>query len=471
MSTEKNNFMNSEKKEEKFNYRKKDNYEMDSPEKNPNLLNNDNFNENITGNINENQNKNKFEMLNVNEINKKKEEKNKNNEEIIIFPKNNENEIDGNKNRISNLKDYELPLEDKIQIENQVNENDNESEQIEDIKDILNNFGKEKYQKKYLIYKNKKKNSILKSTSVPNSKNNSILNKIKHDIALINFEQEINKICQNHKHDLYLKGEKLNINVFNNKKQINSNKSKNNILRIENIRKKLFPVRGMSINVDPLTKSINYHKKKDNNIIYINNLKQDNNNYYNSSNNFYNKKKKENIFDSFSNEMNNIKEIINITNYNYNQIYNNFYDTFGNKRIGIAHNEKKMMSPVITRRNIHYNRIESNFKTDESKNGTSNHNSNINLFFYNVFKNSVKNYPNLYLLSNKVNKMKYDDLNFNENNIKTVKCKDNEKIEKIKEDEEPKISILEKINLQKKIFQKEIDDNKKNYLNKFSNPT
>ena len=124
------------------------------------------------------------------------------------------------------------------------------------------------------------------------------------------------------------------------------------------------------------------------------------------------------------------------------------------------------MSPVITRRTIHYNRIESNFKTDESKNGTSNHNSNTNLFFYNVFKNSVKNYPNLYLLSNKVNKMKYDDLNFNENNIKTVKCKDNEKIEKIKEDEEPKISILEKINLQKKIFQKEIDDNKKNYLNK-----
>ena len=462
-SNKDNNIMDSEKKEEKFTYRKKDNYEIDTPEKNLHLINNDNEIDNDKiEKENENEKLNNFESLKINEPNKKKEPKNKNNEDFIIFPKNNENENDDNKIRISNLKDNELPLEDKIQIENQVdNDNDNESEQIEDIKSILNNFGKEKYKNKFLIYKNKNKSGILKSTSVPNSQNNSILNKIKHDIALINFEQEINKICGNYNHDLFIKGEKLNINVISNRTKMNNNKSNYNIMRIENIKKKLFS--GQGANVDPMTKSLNNHRRNDNNL-YFNNIKQVNN-FYDSSNNFYNNKKKQKIGDDVFNEMGNVKEI-KINNYNYNQIYNNFYDTFRNKRIGVVVNEKKIITPAVTRRNIFY--YGNHFTTDESNNLTShkNKNNNANLFFYNVFQNSVKKYPNLHLLRNKVNKMKYDDLNYNQNNIKSLKYKDNETIEKTKENEEPKLSILDKINLQKDIFQKEIDNYKKNYLNK-----
>ena len=431
-----NNLIDSEKKEELFTYKKKDNYDADTPEKNINFINDDIINKN----------ENKFQIISINQTNKKKEEKIKNNEEFIVFPKNNEE--DDNKIRISNLKDIELPLEDKLQIEKQVdNDNDNESEQIEVLENILNNFGKEKYQNKFFIYKNKKKN-ILKSTSVPKSKNNTLLNKIKHDIALINFEQEINKICNNHNHDLVLKGEKININVINNK--INNNKSKNNILRIESIRKKLFP--GMSISIDPLGKSLNDHRRNDNRI-FINNNNQENN-YYNSCNNFYNNnnKKKQRIYKSLFNDNNNGKQI-KINNYNFNNIYNNFFDTFRYRRINVD-NENKIILPVNTKRK---NNSNSHFKTDESKNSSNN---DSNLFFYNVFKNSVKKYPNLYLLKNKVNKMKNDDYNQQKllNNI--YKIDEKKEIEKKKED--PKISILDKINMQKDIFQKEIDKYKKN---------
>ena len=428
-----NNLIDSEKKEELITYKKKDNYDVDTPEKNINFINNDIINKN----------ENKFETISINQTNKKKEEKIKNNEEFIVFPKNNEE--DDNKIRISNLRDIELPSEDKLQIENQVdNDNDNESEQMEVLEKILNNFGKEKYQNKFFIYKNKKKN-ILKSTSVPNSKNNTILNKIKHNIALINFEQEINKIYNNHNHDLILKGEKININVIN-KKINNNNKSKNNILRIENIRKKLFP--GMSISIDPLGKSLNNHRRNDNRI-FINYNNQENN-YCNSCNNFYNNNKKnQRIYKSIFNDNNNSKQI-KINNYNFNKIYNNFFDTFRYKRINVD-NENKIILPVNTKRknNSHF--------TDESKNSSNN---DSNLFFYNVFKNSVKKYPNLHLLKNKVNKMKYDDYNQQKllNNI--YKIDEKKEIEKKKE--EPKISILDKINMQKDIFQKEIDKYKKN---------
>ena len=122
-------------------------------------------------------------------------------------------------------------MEDRIQIQKQVdNDNDNESEQIEIIENILNNFGKEKYKNKNNTFLQKyNKKHKFKSQSVPNTKN-KIINKITHDIALINIEQEINKIYNNHNHNLILKGEKININIMNN--NIN-NKSKNNHLRIE----------------------------------------------------------------------------------------------------------------------------------------------------------------------------------------------------------------------------------------------
>ena len=67
------------------------------------------------------------------------------------------------------------------------------------------------------MYKNKRKN-IFKSHSVNNKENNNILNKIKHDIALIKFENEMNKIYNNQSHHnhLFLKGETLNNNKIYN---------------------------------------------------------------------------------------------------------------------------------------------------------------------------------------------------------------------------------------------------------------
>ena len=434
-----NNQIKDKNKNELINY-KKENYDIDSPESNINITN--------KNNKDNNEDNNKFELFNENKI-KNEEEKVRKNEEFIIFPNIKEEEEEENKiNRFSNLKDIELPLEDKIQIQNQVdNDNDNESEQIEVIENILNNFEKEKYKNnKFLEYKNKNKKIKKKSQSVTKSKNN-ILNKIKHDIAIINFEQEINKICNNHNHNLILKGEKLNINIINNNhiNYNNKSKSKNNMLRIEEIRKKLFS----GNDIFSKSKSITNHKKNENKIFF--NKKNNEDNFYNSCNNFYNTtKQKSKVNNILFNDINNIKEI-KINNYNFNRIYNNFYDTFRNKIIDID-KENKVIMPFNT---IMGNK--NHLKTDESPTTNSFYNSN--QFFFNVFKNSIKEYPYLHLLTKKVNKMKCNDFSKNKlNNKKSMDIIENKDKDK---DNEQKISILEKINRQKDIFQKEIDKYKR----------
>ena len=394
----------------------KDNYDADSPENNSNSINDNSF---------KHSNKNKSQKLNR----KNKNENFKKNEELFIFQKMKE-EDESKINRFSNLKDNDLPLEDKLQIENQIYiDNDNESEQIEVLEKILNNFGKEKYQKKFLEYKNKKRK---KSQSVNISKNN-ILNKIKHDIAIINFEQSLNKVYNNnHNHNLIVKGVKVNVNFINNN-LINKNRSKKNMLRIENLRKKLFS----GVNINPKTRSIPNQKRNDNKIFFNKNENED---YFISCNNFYNKTaQRKKLYNSLFNEKNNIKEI-KINNFNINHIYNNFYDTFRNKRINIE-NENKIILPANKRLKDNNTHIKTN--EDESPKYSLN---NSNQFFYNVFKNSIKQYPCLHLLQNKVIKMKYDDFSQNKNKI-------------IKEEKgnKTKISLLEKINKQKDFFQKEID--------------
>lgn len=71
----------------------------------------------------------------------------------------------------------------------------------------------------------------------------------------------------------------------------------------------------------------------------------------------------------------------------------------------------------------------------------------------------MRKYPYLYLLKNKVNKMKYDD--FNKKKYKEIENKENKEIKAAEKDIEPKLSILDKIKMQKDIFQKEIDKYKK----------
>ena len=76
--------------------------------------------------------------------------------------------------------------------------------------------------------------------------------------------------------------------------------------------------------------------------------------------------------------------------------------------------------------------------------------NNSNQFFYNVFKMSIKKYPFLHLLKNKVNKMKKSD--FSEPKMKyALSNNDEEKIN------EPKISILDKIKFQKDILKNEMN--------------
>ena len=116
-------------------------------------------------------------------------------EDFITFKKNLNSEVKTEFNRISNLKDNELTLEDRLQIQKQINEDDNDNDdQIEVISKILNNFEKDKFKnKKFMMYKSGIKNKY-KSSSVINRNTNKILSQIKKDIALINFQQEINKI-------------------------------------------------------------------------------------------------------------------------------------------------------------------------------------------------------------------------------------------------------------------------------------
>ena len=169
-------------------------------------------------------------------------------------------------NRISNLKDNDLPLEDKLQIQKQINDDNDNDEQIEVIENILNNFDKEKNfnNKKFLMYKNKniKKNSH-KSNSVIN-RNNKILNKIKNDIALINFQQELSKVHKLHNYKIFINNERFYLNnsiiKSNNKESdIDYNENKNK-KRIDDLKRKLYQT--------------NKEQNKNNNSSYNNNIKK-----------------------------------------------------------------------------------------------------------------------------------------------------------------------------------------------------
>ena len=341
-----------------------------------------------------------------------------------------ENEI----NRISNLKDNELTLEDKLQIQKQINDdNDNEMEVIEN---ILNNFGKEKNNNKFnnkfnngfMMYKNRKKYKF-KSNSVIN-RNNKILNKIKNDIALINFQQEINKIHKLHNYHIFLKSERAHLNIVKknniiqekNLYQINNNKK-----RIEEIKKKLLNKNNNSYKQTDIKKLINTFNK---------NRKKEN---LTNSNN-------EKAFKQILEEITNFKEA-KISN--YNEKYDYLCETFRSQK-NINKNENQLILSENNNNNKE-NKNNKNFddngdylKTEESSKINS---QNSNQFFYTVFKNSIKKYPYLHILKNKINKMQNSDVHLLKNSLK----------ERNKNKNGNNLSILEKINKQTNIFQKEIE--------------
>ena len=338
-------------------------------------------------------------------------------------------------NRISNLKDNDLPLEDKLQIQKQINDDNDNDDQIEVIENILNNFDKEKIfnNKKFLMYKNKnnKKNKY-KSSSVIN-RNNKILNKIKNDIALINFQQELNQIHKLHNYKIFLNSERAYINNSikkNNEREngldYNENKNKK---RIDDLKKKLYPKNKEQNENKNSYKDI----KKLINVFNINRKKED---LFNSKN----EKEFNHILDELnilkkSKLDNNICKTSRTLKKNTNDNYNNI-------------NEKTNQIIITTINNSNKNQKtnEENYDiliTDES---TKISNSNSNQFFYNVYKNSVKKYPYLYLLRNKINKMRYAEISKSKKKIRERNGKDRY------------ISLLEKINSQKNIFQKEIDE-------------
>ena len=341
-----------------------------------------------------------------------------------------ENEI----NRISNLKDNELTLEDKLQIQKQINDdNDNEMEVIEN---ILNNFGQEKNNNKFnnkfnngfMMYKNRKKNKF-KSNSVIN-RNNKILNKIKNNIALINFQQEINKIHKLHNYHIFLKTERAHLNIVKknniiqekNLYQINNNKK-----RIEEIKKKLLNKNNNSYKQTDIKKLINTFNK---------NRKKEN--LANSNN--------EKAFKQILEEITNFKEA-KISN--YNEKYDYLCETFRSQK-NINKNENQLILSENNNNNKE-NKNNKNFddngnylKTEESSKINS---QNSNQFFYTVFKNSIKKYPYLHILKNKINKMENSDVHLLKNSLK----------ERNKNKNGNNLSILEKINKQTNIFQKEIE--------------
>ena len=120
---------------------------------------------------------------------------------------------------------------------------------------------------------------------------------------------------------------------------------------------------------------------------------------------------------------------------NTNDNYNNINEKTNQKIITTINNSNK--NQKINEENYDI------LITDES---TKISNSNSNQFFYNVYKNSVKKYPYLYLLRNKINKMRYAEISQSKKKIRERNGKDRH------------ISLLEKINSQKNIFQKEIDE-------------
>ena len=341
-----------------------------------------------------------------------------------------ENEI----NRISNLKDNELTLEDKLQIQKQINDdNDNEMEVIEN---ILNNFGKEKNNNKFdnkfnngfMMYKNRKKNKF-KSNSVIN-RNNKILNKIKNDIALINFQQEINKIHKLHNYHIFLKSERAHLNIVKKNNIIqekNLNQINNNKKRIEEIKKKLLNKNNNSYKQTDIKKLINTFNK---------NRKKEN---LTNSNN-------EKAFKQILEEITNFKEA-KISN--YNEKYDYLCETFRSQK-NINKNENQLILSENNNNNKE-NKNNKNFddngdylKTEESSKINS---QNSNQFFYTVFKNSIKKYPYLHILKNKINKMQNSDVHLLKNSLK----------ERNKNKNGNNLSILEKINKQTDIFQKEIE--------------
>ena len=338
-------------------------------------------------------------------------------------------------NRISNLKDNDLPLEDKLQIQKQINDDNDNDDQIEVIENILNNFDKEKIfnNKKFLMYKNKnnKKNKY-KSSSVIN-RNNKILNKIKNDIALINFQQELNQIHKLHNYKIFLNSERAYINNSikkNNEREngldYNENKNKK---RIDDLKKKLYPKNKEQNENKTSYKDI----KKLINVFNINRKKED---LFNSKN----EKEFNHILDELnilkkSKLDNNICKTSRTLKKNTNDNYNNINEKTNQKIITTINNSNK--NPKINEENYDI------LITDES---TKISNSNSNQFFYNVYKNSVKKYPYLYLLRNKINKMRYAEISKSKKKIRERNGKDRH------------ISLLEKINSQKNIFQKEIDE-------------
>lgn len=325
-------------------------------------------------------------------------------------------------NRISNLKDNELPLEDKLQIQKQINDdNDNDNDdQIEVIENILNNFdnfGKEKFrEKKFLMYKYKSSlKKKYKSNSVINRSNNKILNKIKNDIALINFQQEINKIHKLHNYKIFLKSERAHLNTIkkNNMEKNNINQENKNKKRIEEIKKKLFEQKNKESkpnNIKGLINNFNLNRKKEN--------------FLHSKN--------EKAFKQILEEINNLKQSKINNNINYNNS-NNVCNTF---RSGINPLIKSLKQKNFLDDNEDY------LKTEESTKTSSPYS---NQFFYNVYKNSINKYPYLHILKNKINKMKKFDLS------------QSQKMFQVRNRANNKITLLEKINSQKDIFQKEIE--------------
>ena len=338
-------------------------------------------------------------------------------------------------NRISNLNDNDLPLEDKLQIQKQINDDNDNDDQIEVIENILNNFDKEKIfnNKKFLMYKNKnnKKNKY-KSSSVIN-RNNKILNKIKNDIALINFQQELNQIHKLHNYKIFLNSERAYINNSikkNNEREngldCNENKNKK---RIDDLKKKLYPKNKEQNENKTSYKDI----KKLINVFNINRKKED---LFNSKN----EKEFNHILDELnilkkSKLDNNICKTSRTLKKNTNDNYNNINEKTNQKIITTINNSNK--KPKNNEENYDI------LITDES---TKISNSNSNQFFYNVYKNSVEKYPYLYLLRNKINKMRYAEISKSKKKIRERNGKDRH------------ISLLEKINSQKNIFQKEIDE-------------
>ena len=366
-------------------------------------------------------------------------------QDFIIFPKDLKFEEKPDFNRISNINDNELPLEDKLQIQKQIDEDNDNDDQIEVIENILSNFGKEKFSnKKFLLYKKGQKNKY-KSNSVVNS-NNKILNKIKKDIALINFQQEINKIHKLHNYKIFLKSERAHLNTIRKnhfENNFNNESGSKNKKRIEEIKNKLY-----SKSKESKSNSKNSEIKKLINTFNINRKKE----------NFFNTKK-EKAFNQILEGINNLKQMkinrsinnCNKNNNNNNYVCNTFrsminYDHFKNKK---DNNEiQRLILPVNnSKKNKNKNQVEENndyLKTEDSTN-ISIYNSN--QFFYSVYNHAIKKYPYLYLLKNKINKMKTNDLSKSQKKTK----------DKIKKEKEENKSLLDKINSQRDIFQREID--------------